>query len=424
MDYKQFVEVSERLVFSSEFQQLQKRLEFAETNLWHILQIGRREDCVTRFLAWLMNPKADHGQGDLLLKAFVIEAVRSSPKLDLPSPVQISVADFSSAIVEDQVQLSGHRRCDLLITSQGKSREKGKGWLFLVENKVAAKEALDQTSDYYHLSLERYPVAEYPERIYLFLSPDGTPARCAQFITVSYETLLTAIAQARSRCTFSETVGFLVREFEETIRRYVAMDRETLDLAQAVYEAHRGVIDFIYENSAKTSKADTAGDEEWDGKTYFFNIGETGEYPYAWNDCRQYGFICAVGGPRYEHIMQRFKRGDVIYAYVSNFGYVGVGSVQSEAVPFSAARLADGTSLLDLKNRGELEGVYDPHPELEKRDWVVLIQWNPAANKTQAVREAPVHVGTCARFYAKWHDLMERIHRGLQRSSAAAATTP
>ena len=118
MDHRQFIELSERLVFCSEFRELQKRLEFGNANLWHILQIGRREDYVTRFLAWLMNPTAEHGQGDLLLKALLIEAVRSNPTLDLPSPVQISVADLSLAVVEDQVRLSGHRRCEILITSQ------------------------------------------------------------------------------------------------------------------------------------------------------------------------------------------------------------------------------------------------------------------------------------------------------------------
>jgi len=197
------------------------------------------------------------------------------------------------------------------------------------------------------------------------------------------------------------------------------MDRETLDLAQAIYETHKDVIDFIYKNSARTVEADLSGDEEWDGKSYFFNIGEAGEYPYAWHDCKQHNFICAGGGPRYERIMRRFKRGDVIYAYVSNFGYVGVGTVQSEAVPFPEARLADGIALLDLKNQGKLDGMYDPHPEPEKRDWVVLVQWDPVVDKAQAVREAPVHIGTCARFYIKRRDLMEKIRRGLQKSSMA-----
>ena len=212
MDYRQFIELSERLVFSSEFGELQKRLEFTEANLWHLLQIGRKENYVTRFLAWLINPTGGHNQSDRLLKALLIEAVRSNPRPDLPSPVQISIADLSLAVVEDQVQLSD-RRCDILVTSQGRGRETGRGWLFLVENKVGAKEGRDQTSDYYRLSLERYPVAEYPRRIYLFLSPDGTPARCDHFITVSYETLLpesgvktTAFrAGGASPCGFSPT---------------------------------------------------------------------------------------------------------------------------------------------------------------------------------------------------------------------------
>ena len=73
------------------------------------------------------------------------------------------------------------------------------------------------------------------------------------------------------------------------------MDKETLDLAQAIYEKYGSVIEFIY-NSSEHGETEDGPEATWDGKSWFFNTGDLGDGPYSWEDCKKYSFICA-GGP-------------------------------------------------------------------------------------------------------------------------------
>lgn len=190
------------------------------------------------------------------------------------------------------------------------------------------------------------------------------------------------------------------------------MDRETLDLVQALYETYGPVIDFIYENAEKPDAV--VSESVWDGKSWFFNIGEVGPDSYSWNDSQQYSFICAGGGKRYRQIMQNFKLGDIIYAYTSGKGYVGVGVVTKTAMPFREATLEDGnTKLIGLRRAGKLTGNYNENDDVDAADWIVLVRWEKAVNKDQAVRLNPVVPSTASRIYEHRKDFIKKVRRGL-----------
>lgn len=70
----------------------------------------------------------------------------------------------------------------------------------------------------------------------------------------------------------------------------------------------------------------------WNGE-YYVNF-EEGEHR-SWADAREYGFVSAGGGPRFQSFMERLRIGQVVWAYVPKAGYVGMGHVVSEAVHFS-----------------------------------------------------------------------------------------
>jgi hypothetical protein len=190
---------------------------------------------------------------------------------------------------------------------------------------VGASEGNEQTNYYYEHSFSEFPGATYPKRVYIYLSPYGVPPRNEHFIALSYQAVLDILKEIQDDRRVTETERFLLRQFQESLRRSIVMDRETLDLAQAIYETYGPIIDFIYENAEKPDTI--VSDAAWDGKSWFFNIGEVGPDPYSWNDSLKYSFICAGGGKRYRQIMQNFKLGDVVYTYVSGSGYVGVGAV-------------------------------------------------------------------------------------------------
>ena len=191
------------------------------------------------------------------------------------------------------------------------------------------------------------------------------------------------------------------------------MDRETLGLVQSIYDTYGPLIDFIY-NNAEKPESDTVG-AAWDGKSWFLNVGDTGPGTYSWEDCRRHSFVCAGGGKRYRDIMQRFQQGDIIYAYASGYGYVGVGTVVEKAVPFREATLSDGRKLVDLR----LAGTYSDSEEDDACDWIVLVKWENDVEKGQAVQVNPIVPSTACRIYEHQKSLINQVKQALENSAAA-----
>lgn len=406
MEYAEFLEKTESLLFSSDFKELEEKLEFREPNLWQILNISRRENFVSQFLAWLLNPQSQHSFGAQFLKRFIIEVLRiDKDKYIYLSPVEIAVMDLSGAEVEIERSLE-KRRCDIVI------RCPQTGFVCVIENKVGAKEGEEQTKYYYEHSFSVFPQKTYPKRVYIYLSPYGSPAKCEHFVSVSYQTILVVIKELLSEQQITETERFLLLQFQESLRRSVAMDQKTLDLAQSVYENYKPVIDYIYENAVKSDSQ--VSDMIWDQKSWFFNIGDVGETPYSWDDSKQYSFICAGGGKRYRRIMENLKMGDVVYAYSGGSGYVGIGTVIKTALPFREATLADEQiKLLDLHRSNQLLGNYNATEDDDKCDWIVLVKWERAVEKSQAVRLNPIVPSTASRVYEHRKPLIEKVRQGL-----------
>lgn len=50
MEYKELLQVSEQLVFSFEFKEIENSLDFREPNIWQILNISRKEVLVDQHL--------------------------------------------------------------------------------------------------------------------------------------------------------------------------------------------------------------------------------------------------------------------------------------------------------------------------------------------------------------------------------------
>jgi hypothetical protein len=410
MQYLELLTASERLLLSSEFKELENRLEFREPNIWYILGISRKETLVSQFLAWLLNPKEQHNFGPQFIKEIIIEALKTDKgRQNSLSPVKFLVMDLSEAKVttEDWVE---RRRCDIIIDS----RENG--FLCIIENKVGASEGSEQTKYYFEHSFSRFPTEQYPHRVYIYLSPYRALPTSEHFIALSYQIVLDKVKDLQSGRWATEVEKFLLRQFQENLRRSIGMDRETLELAQEIYETYGPIINFIYENAEKP-ETQTA-DAGWDGKSWFFNIGEVGLTPYSWEDSQRYSFICAGGGKRHRQIMKNLKVGDIVYAYVSGNGYVGVGTVTKIAMRFQEAVLADGkTELMDLQQKGNLVGNYNSSSDDDKCDWIVLVKWEKAVEKNLAVRLNPIVPSTASRIYDHRKELIEKVKLGLGMSS-------
>jgi len=420
MEHKEFTQASEALLLSPEFQELKAALAFREPNLWHILDISRREIRISRFLAWLLDPQTTHSFGDQFLKNLVVEALQTEigRESDL-TPVDVLVMDLSNVKVKSEYPL-GHQKYDILVFSPEDGTDRDEGFLCLIENKIAAQEGQGQTHDYYETSLVAFPPAQYPHRVYIYLSPDGEPPQNENFIPLSYQAVLQAIEDLQTQRQVTDTERFLLRQFQENILRGIAMDTKTLDLAQAIYDQHPDVFEFIIQNVDRKPEAwPLPPRQKWDGKSRFFNVGEKAGSGYRWEDYRKYGFICAGGGKLYRNWMEQIQVGDIIYAYVSRRGYVGIGTVMQKAVPFRKAKLSDGRRLSDA----DLVGKYDDGKDDDTCDWVAFVKWEYSVNKDRAVRQPFITRATTSRIYDHRKDIVAQVRSELAKRSAQAERT-
>lgn len=117
---------------------------------------------------------------------------------------------------------------------------------------------------------------------------------------------------------------------------------------------------------------------------WFMNTGDGSNTSRSWEDCKKYGFMLAGGGRRYIDHARRLKVGDKIFAYLSGHGYVGLGEVVSEAVPFTDF-VPDGQSEslpnLPLTATVDAERMNSP----ERCDWCAAVRWIHAVDRDDAV---------------------------------------
>ncbi|WP_411766070.1 LEM-3-like GIY-YIG domain-containing protein [Winogradskyella sp. A3E31] len=111
---------------------------------------------------------------------------------------------------------------------------------------------------------------------------------------------------------------------------------------------------------------------------YFLNVGEG--IHRCWEDSRKYGFISAGQHPKYSNPIRTLKRGDIITAFVSTYGYVGIGRVVKEAVRVNDFKVnGKQLSSLDLK----VPNIFD-NCENENSEFPIKIEWIKSVDKKNA----------------------------------------
>lgn len=107
-------------------------------------------------------------------------------------------------------------------------------------------------------------------------------------------------------------------------------------------------------------------------RIHLFNVGEFEHR--SWDDCRSHGFLSAGYGLRYASQARQLHEGDIVVAYLSKHGYVGVGRVTAEAVPARDFRVGS-KSLAEIKKQLNAPKIlHDSHDD-ERCEWIVRVKW-------------------------------------------------
>jgi uncharacterized protein len=124
---------------------------------------------------------------------------------------------------------------------------------------------------------------------------------------------------------------------------------------------------------------------DYKNSIFYYNVGE-GEYR-KWDDYLNFGFISAGQGQRWRDAMRGFNPGDVFFAYLKRYGFVGVGRITQKAV-MARDVLIDGKPLLSFPLSAPLMSFNSTDRELS--EYVCLVDWIRAVPKAEAKkRSAP-----------------------------------
>ncbi|MDD2709245.1 MAG: GIY-YIG nuclease family protein [Verrucomicrobiae bacterium] len=117
---------------------------------------------------------------------------------------------------------------------------------------------------------------------------------------------------------------------------------------------------------------------------HFFNVGENpkDEITRSWEDCLTHGFLSAGYGLRYMRQARQVQKGDVVLAYLSGHGYVGLGVVMAEAVPAREFRV-DNKPLSKIEL--QYPDIIHDSDDLEKCEYVIKVKWLVAKKRDEAL---------------------------------------
>jgi hypothetical protein len=133
--------------------------------------------------------------------------------------------------------------------------------------------------------------------------------------------------------------------------------------------------------------------EPWNGTDWYVSFGEE-PGGRNWDDARRYGFVSAGGGDWFSRTLRALPVGARVFTHIPKAGYVGVGTVSSEAQPFENAALTVDGEVVPM-GRLHLTGTYHhasdtPATESgeDRREWVVAIDWERTVPRDQALWRA------------------------------------
>ena len=205
-------------------------------NIFDALRITRAEIRHSNFLAFILDPVESHGQGQLFLKALLMDLLKAAPAELRPlSPIDLDGTDLRGVEVRRE-----WKNIDLLITCKEPS------FAVVIENKVRSQEHSNQLSKYARVMAEHYPTLR---RLHVFLTPDGDEPSEDSWVPYTYTDIHTVFT--RTRDSYQNAIGDDVLAFLDHYLNLLGtrfMNDEELDeLCRRIYKNHRQALDLIWQ---------------------------------------------------------------------------------------------------------------------------------------------------------------------------------
>ena len=209
-------------------------------NIFDALNISRVEIRHSNFLAFILDPAESHGQGQVFLKAVLMDLLKAAPLALRPfSPIELDGADLRGIVVRREWE-----HIDLFISCQDPP------FVVAIENKVDSKEHSGQLTRYKATMKHHFP---NHRPLYVYLTREGDDPSEGEWVSYSYSHLYRVLDRVRTTCNnaIGEDVLVFLNHYLNLIgtqfMNETVESKSIDDLCQRIYKNHRRALDLIYE---------------------------------------------------------------------------------------------------------------------------------------------------------------------------------
>ena len=216
--------------------QLAARIE--RFNLFEALGITNRELSHSNFLAFLLDPRRNHGLGDAFLTSFLSTVFASTRRGPWSTPVP-DVDPRRATFPEVSVQRE-YRNIDLLV------RDDTRQMAVIIENKIWSGLQDKQLERYYAIVKNTF---QYPYTLGVYLTPTGVDPTCRHFVAMSYAevgAILAGVVATTPHIRHTD-VGVVIRHYADLLGRHIVNQSDIADLCRSIDREHRKAIDLVIE---------------------------------------------------------------------------------------------------------------------------------------------------------------------------------
>ncbi|MBO0360865.1 PD-(D/E)XK nuclease family protein [Hymenobacter sp. BT186] len=208
-------------------------LELQKPNIFHILGITRTEIRHSNFLAWLLDPNANHGLGNQIVSRF-LRSVLADQRVEGIDESDIEGLEYSTMRVFRE-----WHHIDILLEFSD--------LIVCIENKVDSGEHSYQLTRYRQLVGERFPGKRFA---FVYLTPTGAASvqESNFYVEYSYQQLIDVLDRilAIYKLRLSPLVISYLEGYTTTIKREILENDELNLLAAKLYRNHQNILDFLF----------------------------------------------------------------------------------------------------------------------------------------------------------------------------------
>lgn len=206
-------------------------------NIFEAIGVVRQELRHSDLLAFLLDPRENHGLGDGFAKRLLQLVLTTAEDISVTvTPNELELWNLNRMEVRREWQ-----HVDILLLDEQHKLA------VVIENKIDSGEHSDQLSRYHRVVSQHYPGWLI---IGLYLTPVGEMPSNKAYLSVDYGLVCDVIdGLAESKASIvNPDVKTLMTHYTDMLRRHIVSDSDVAGLCRQIYHKHKRALDLIYEH--------------------------------------------------------------------------------------------------------------------------------------------------------------------------------